>query len=101
MKNKVVINLCYGGFSISLEAAKLMNLEISEFDKKYGTVHWYGTRHDPVLVKTVEALGSEAASGEYAKLLIIKIPGNKYQLNEHDGMEWVETPENIEWIKIK
>src|SRR3990172_12357568 len=97
---KIVINKCFGGFSISLEAARFMAArgnkqaiaEVGEYDeklidpskqhdleKKYG-VKFFGYGHtgdhggyerDNVdLVSAVETLGDKA-SGELAKLRII------------------------------
>jgi len=99
--NKVVVNKCYGGFSISLKAAEHMGIGIDEFDSKYGNVRFKGMRHDPKLVAAVEALGSDAASGSFAKLEIVVIKGNRYQIGEYDGMEWVETPDSQQWIEIE
>lgn len=47
-------------------------------------------RNDPVLVQVVEALGSEAASGEHARLAIVEIPdGTDYEIGEYDGQEHI------------
>lgn len=47
-------------------------------------------RTDPLLIQTVEELGSEAASGACAKLKIIEIPdGIAYEIDEYDGIESV------------
>lgn len=53
-------------------------------------------RSDPFLVQTVEELGEEA-NGPFAKLKVITIDSDKYRICEYDGVEWVETPESIEW----
>lgn len=55
-------------------------------------------RADPALVQVVEELGSEAASGEHAKLKIDIIPsGSRYRIDEYDGAETVETPDSYDW----
>lgn len=97
--NKIVLNKDYGGFGLSLEAVKLYNklagknlesYEISETVK----------RHDPILVQVVETLGPQLASGKYASLAIETIEGNKYIINEYDGLESIQTPEDIKWNVI-
>lgn len=99
--NKIVVNKCYGGFSLSTEATEYMGLEVDKFARKYGSFHTLMSRHDPKLVAAVEALGSEAASGSHAKLEVEVIKGTFYQIGEYDGMEWIETPESQEWIEIE
>lgn len=114
--NKVVINSCYGGFSLSREAVLLAREmtsdprwyracikgdkyddgEICSYD--YGYV--YVPRHDPILVRVVEELG-EKASGQTAKLVVERISSNKYRIEEYDGFETVITPDtNFDWIEI-
>ena len=94
MKNKVVISVCYGGFGLSDEAMKwLEKVGVSDDEPL--------ERHDPRLVKCVETLGSQKASGEYADLRIEEIDGDMYRVCEYDGFEWVETPSSIHWTKIK
>lgn len=114
---KVVINRCFGGFSISLEAARFMAArgnkqaiaEVAEYngkladqskqhhlERKYG-VKFYGyghtgnhggyERNNVDLVSAVEKLG-DAASGELANLCIIDIPdGVEYEIDDYDGLE--------------
>jgi len=57
-------------------------------------------RHDPDLVAVVEELGDDA-SGRFAKLEIVEINGNKYRIDKYDGLEMVETPDDIKWEEIK
>lgn len=110
---KIVINKCYGGFGLSEEAiilarkidpncwAKDIVLDGETYNS--GEVadnfweHYYSdfSRHDPILVKVVEELGS-SASGEFAKLVIEEVE-DLYRVIEHDGKEWIETPDNIDW----
>ena len=84
---KIVINSCYGGFSLSDEAllkyTKIKEIDDSEF--------WGGEipRDDPVLIQIVKDLG-ERAGGTYAELVIIEIPdGVEWVIEEYDGAEWV------------
>lgn len=109
---RIVINSCYGGFSLSHEAIMMysemakLNLGFVE-DKKYeglGLIHYYLdgevddvhywsdrriSRDDPDLVNVVAALG-EAANGRCADLKIVEIPkGVDWEICEYDGKEWV------------
>ena len=95
---KIVVNKCYGGFSISLKAAELMGIEVDDFDRKYESHDWPGPRHDTKLVAAVEQLGSEGASGSHARLVVVETNEDLYQIGEYDGMEWVETPDTQHWI---
>ena len=92
---KVVINGCYGGFSISKECAEFMaergHEEAAEM-LKHGKFYGYfdtTERHDSILVEAVEALG-EKADGGWAALRVVDIPaGVDYTIEEYDGMEHV------------
>ena len=48
-------------------------------------------RHDPDLVKVVETLGEDRASGDCAKLVVTDIGESKYHIDEYDGYESVIT----------
>ena len=104
---KVVINRCYGGFSLSDEAKELyLNKKELKFTKEKGEYfslcgydyiiegqeHWYDRdieRHDPILVEVVEELGDKA-NGRCAELDVIEIPdGVDYEVQEYDGKEWI------------
>lgn len=95
--HKIVYNNCYGGFSLSEEAETWLHEhgvskeEIEEFV--------WNDRHNPTLVKCVEALGRRA-SGECSKLAIAEIDSDKYRITEYDGWETVEVPEDLAWIVI-
>jgi hypothetical protein len=83
----VVINTCYGGFSLSDRAIKeymaLSGLVERDFHDRDIA------RDDPYLVKIVKELG-EAANGTHAKLKIVEIPGDvSWHIGEYDGNEWV------------
>jgi hypothetical protein len=101
--NKIVVNRCFGGYSLSEEAERWLLENGNEDTKiavaKLGYIAFNCNRHNQDLVKCVEALG-EAASGEDAKLEIRHIEGNQYRIIEYDGYESVETPESIQWTTI-
>jgi hypothetical protein len=116
MPQKIVINACYGGFSVSMEAARFMAErgnqfaieEIREYEEKlndvtkwskvekefgvkfYGYSHdCYKMRTDHDLIAAVEELG-ESANGRYASLKVIEIPNRiEWMIDEYDGKEFV------------
>lgn len=112
---KIVINCCYGGFSLSDEAIRMFlnrkNIQFEEHEDRFGVSFnepgkedWslYETIHnvkrfDADLAYVVETLG-ERANGGYAKLTVEEIPtGTFYRINEYDGFESIETRDQIEW----
>lgn len=92
---KIVINDCSGGFSLSAKAL------ICYHDLTGISLPCQGrdvSRTDPDLIRVIEKLGQEAASGGFARLVIIELAaGTKYRIQEHDGLEWIETEADIEW----
>lgn len=110
---KIVINACFGGYSLSLAATRwLANHgceeaieELAEMSETYNSDEFNGfrprmARHNPLLVECIEALG-EAANGDYARLMVVTISSSKYRIVEYDGSEDVQTPESINWITIR
>lgn len=120
---KVVINVCYGGFSLSDKGIQrylelkgietfpektkhsfsmLYYLSPKTGDEKADAYRniWDKTdieRFDPTLVQVVEELG-ESANGPVAKLQVVDIPtGTLYRINEYDGFESIEYPDKINW----
>jgi hypothetical protein len=105
---KVVINGAYGGFGLSDAAikkyAELKGITLVSQVDKYGFTNYYHNsvdddnyfsqhdigRADPHLVATVEILGTKAASGRYAQLVVVEIPDDvEWQLCEYDGNEHI------------
>lgn len=105
---KVVINSSYGGFGLSDAAiekyAELKGITlVSELDKYKFTNYYVDSinndnyfspreipRADPELVATVEVLGTQDASGKYAKLVVVEVPDDvEWHIEEYDGLEWV------------
>lgn len=100
---KIVINKCFGGFSISRDAAILMadngceraKKELEE-SKKDGNFYGYGyvdgmdgeyDRESEHLVLAVETL-KERANGSSADLKVVEIPdGVDYYIDYYDGVE--------------
>lgn len=107
---KLVINNCYGGFSLSREAVLLARSLTDDpawrevyikgdrypdgviVDYDYGYIYDSIERDDPILVQVVEQLGPEKASGACAKLVVEEISkGTCYRIEEYDGRERIET----------
>jgi hypothetical protein len=84
MGQKIVINVCFGGFGISKKAYEFLGLEWDSYGYAFA-----GSRADPKLVECVETLGDEA-SGDFADLKVVEIPdGVEWTIEEYDGTEWV------------
>ena len=114
MNKKVVINRCYGGFSLSEKAfveylkRKGINCvtEVNEFgwvdfyknsisDENYISHYDYvsprnlNTREDPDLIAIIEEMGEESF-GLVASLKIVEIPDDvEYEITEFDGLETI------------
>ena len=102
---KIVLNKCYGGFSISKDAAEFMaeqgceraRLELEQYREEQS---WYGfgyikgmdgeyDRTSKYLIEAVETLG-DFANGDCADLEVIEIPDNiDYFIDDYDGIESV------------
>jgi hypothetical protein len=117
-ETKIVINDCYGGFSLSNEAAreylrrtgrtwteKPVRLGGRTFENMLifevvGEGHWSDRsleRTDPTLVAIVEEWGKRA-NGDCANLTVETVPvGTHYRIGEYDGSEWIETRDGIDW----
>ena len=76
----VVLNKCFGGFSLSDRAAGVLGL-----DGGYS----YVDRTDPDLIALIQEHGSEWVSSIYANLRIVEIPDEvtDWEINEYDGLE--------------
>lgn len=105
--NKVVIGPGDRGFSLSKKAMlRLYELgyESTYYNKDIELIgyRFYPLiqRHDPRLIQVVEELGKEAS--DYSKLKIEEIEGNLYRIirDSDGGYEYIETPNDIEWIEI-
>ena len=89
---KVVINKCYGGFSVSEAVYNELGVEWDGYGYLAGDWKDYDCgsdilRVDPELVAAVEKLGS-AANGSYAELEIVDVPDDaSWHIEEYDGIE--------------
>jgi hypothetical protein len=92
---QIMVNTCYGGFSLSKEAISLYReraaVECSAAVER-AAVECSGRsipRHDPVMVQIVKELGT-SANGHHACIELQDIPvqfQNYYAIHEYDGME--------------
>ena len=84
---KVVINTCFGGFSLS-EQATAMFAEL----KNVSPTQLYlfeVDRSDADLVRVVEQLGKKA-NGDHAQLKVVEIPSDvQWDIAEYDGVEHI------------
>ncbi len=83
----VVINTCYGGFSLSVRARKeyCKLAGIAEKDCHDRSL----ARDDSYLVQVVKELGM-SANGANANLKIVEIPGDvEWHISEYDGLEHI------------
>jgi hypothetical protein len=106
---KIVINICWGGFSLSdisiRRYAEIKGIKLVEVLSEYRDIHFYINevddqeenyfshydleRDDPVLVQVVEEMGVDA-NGSYASLKIVEIPDDvKWYISNYDGYEAV------------
>lgn len=84
---KIVINRCFGGFSLSNQASEMYCAA-----KNISTDNFFDrdvSRNDPILVEIIEKLGT-AADGRYSELKVVDIPDDvDWVVEEYDGMEYV------------
>ena len=105
---KVVINSFFGDFGLSNEAMDRLvelgyELTVNPYykphEKSIFTYKYYQpysiNRTDPTLIQVVEELG-ERANGDCANLEVVEVEG-LYYITDYDGLESIETPDNIDW----
>lgn len=95
---KIVINTCFGGFSISdaavAEYFRLTGKEITNYGHNFNEEDdfWTVERNDPALVEIVEQMG-ERADGDAARLKVVEIPeGIDWYISDYDGVEHIAEP---------
>lgn len=93
---KVVINKCYGGFSVSEAVYKELGMEWDGYgypdNEEFGieSCDYKAYRSHPALITAIERVGVESASGDMADLRIVDIPdGVDWEIEEYDGRESV------------
>ena len=98
-QHKIAYNTCYGGFSLS-EKTKMLYRELTGMKEDAYLDEDDLPRHDPVLIKVIETLGSEA-NGSYADIAIRTINSPAYRISEYDGVEKVITIDEEKYIYIE
>lgn len=108
MLKEIVLNKYYGGFSLSRKAIELgaslsqkpcWQEELAYANSNPDCISFQPgnlSRTDATLIRVVRELGAEA-NGRTAQLEIEEICCDKYRICDHDGLEWIETPESIIW----
>ena len=91
---KIVINACFGGFSLSdlacEELSKRKGKDFSEYD-----FDSFYERTDKDLIEVVENL-RDKANGSFSKLKIVEIPDDvNWTIKDYDGKERVEEVHRI------
>lgn len=76
---EIVLNKCYGGYSLSKEAYEFLGLEWDEYGFAFEN-----DRTNPQLIECVRHLGKKA-SGSCANLVIESLP--EYTITNHSGFE--------------
>jgi len=94
---KVVINSCYGGFSLSKAVYGELGIEWDGYgylsNEKLGisSENYNAYRFDPGLISAIEKVGIENAGGLCAELSIVDIPDEiSWEISDYDGWERVE-----------
>ena len=100
---KVLVNECFGGYGVSVEAGKLWldrkGIEYTIEDEDYNLIvniqgqreyMTYIDRADETLIEIFEEKGSEFTSGPHAELALEILPdGCEYTISEYDGTECI------------
>lgn len=88
---KVLINKCYGGFSVSESILHILGVDCSHLDPAdFGHDSIEELRTDKNLIAVIEKQGLEESSGKWAELKIVEIPDDvEFTIEGYDGLEWV------------
>lgn len=99
---KIVINKCYGGFSVSKEVYDELGLKwdnhgfLSNEDFGIKSHNYQEYRVNKKLIKAIEKVGLDKASNRLSDLKIIEIPDDiKWEIDEYDGIETIHEVHRI------
>lgn len=89
---KIVVNRAFGGFSVSIAF-------LDSICEGYNPVDDCDRfRHDSRLIEYIEKYGTEKASGDGSRLVVVEVPkGKKYIVVDYDGFEEVKTIDDFDW----
>ena len=83
---EIIINACFGGWSISDTAYEDLHTLIPEMKD----THCDELRNHPLLIEYLKKHGSEVTSGRLAELHLINIPDDvKWYIEDYDGIETI------------
>ena len=91
MSREIVINVCYGGYTLS-DNAKTIYDKRSPYQPRGPAwrIEDDVSRDDPCLLNIIKDIGLKAAAGVSCELQIVVIPDDvDWVINEYDGSEWV------------
>jgi hypothetical protein len=93
---KIVVNKCYGGFSVSKDVYDELSIPwdgygyISNDELGIDSENFTAYRADSRLIKAIEKVGLKKASGALADLVIVNIPNNiDWYIDDYDGIETI------------
>ncbi len=93
---KIAINECWGGFGVSKAVFEELGIKYDGYgyldNKGMGIedAEYNAYRTDPRLIAAIEKVGVEKASGNLAKVRIVKVPDDvSWYIDDYDGMETV------------
>lgn len=93
---KVVINTCFGGFSVTKDVYDELGLKWDKYgyleneDFNIDSHDYNAYRSDQRLIAAIEKIGAKEASGSMASLRIVEIPdGVEWKIDNYDGNEHV------------
>ena len=95
---KIAIYKEYGGFEVSKNARKYFNKLKKIKDKnitRRSSLPRDVLRWDEDLIKTIEKYKSDNPNIE-----IVEIDTPFFKIRDKDGLEWIETPSNMQWDMI-
>lgn len=77
---KIVLNKCFGGFSLSDFAVEALGLN---------SAYAYIERTNSQLISLIEQYGAEKVNGRHSELEIVNVPDNTtdWEMSDYDGFE--------------
>lgn len=91
---KIVLNKCYGGFSVSEAVYNELGFKWDGYgylnNELFGIENndCIAYRANEKLIAAIEKIGEEKASGSYAELRVVEVPDDiEWEIDDHDGIE--------------
>jgi hypothetical protein len=94
---KIVINRCWGGFSLSKKVLNKLGIDCEDYDYvengSFGIVdehNYQAYRAHPPLIEAILEVGLYESAGPHSQLKIVEVPDDlKWYIDDYDGMEVV------------